>query len=178
MDSLPERLRLLLVRLRKAADRDLPDPDSLLSGGEVEIYGRKAVVRSSVPLDEITKEDSVTIYIHIKPGDDETGRVEILRYLQYEARSDLSSIFIVMTRKDGDLEQSVTMKALPREIVMANIDRALGRGGGDRRRGRQQQMMRRGAGGGRGRGGGGQQQRQPFSFGNNDENYASDSESQ
>lgn len=136
MSSLTERLHAIILKLRRGIDRDLPDPATLPHAGEITVRGHNVTVRSSVPLGDIGRGDVITLYLHQKPTEAEMGTgLEVVRYFHFESRADLSSIYIVLTQKDGDLRQSVNMRSLPREVAMANIETYLGRGGPRPRRG-------------------------------------------
>lgn len=123
--TLPEKLHHIREKLLECFDVNLPDPDQLTHSGSVTVRGQSFTTLSSVSLDDLTKGNGFTIYLHSAEGNDN----EEINYFHFEGRREISAVYIKLKMVEGSVRQSVTFSSLPREIFVQMVERRLGRGG-------------------------------------------------
>jgi hypothetical protein len=127
--SLPEKLHEILMTLRKCFGTDLPDPSTLPHGDELSVRGKMVTVRSSVPVEKLMREPTLTVYAH-SVSDSSEMRSEVLQYFHYEGRKDLAFVYVRLDKKeDGTIQQNIKASTLPKDNVLSMINRAIGQGG-------------------------------------------------
>lgn len=122
--TLPEKLHHIRVKLLECFDLDLPDPDQLTHSGSLTVRGQSFTTLSSISLEELSRGNSFTVYLHAEGEADEK-----IYYFNFDSRREVSAVQIKLEKVEGSLRQSVQFSSLPREIFVQMVERRMGRAG-------------------------------------------------